>query len=80
MITELFFRGPLTVIGFYYDGPPWVFLLILVGLGAALFRVFECLAWCSQGKRRKNYWAATRTQRESAITVIERIFVRQIRS
>ena len=30
MITRFLYKGPLRLIGFYYAGPPWIFLLLVM--------------------------------------------------
>lgn len=41
MITRFFFRGAVRIVGFYFSGPPWVFLLALISLAVLLLGLFS---------------------------------------
>ena len=36
MIIQFLYKGPVTLMGFYYSGPPWLFLLAILVLALAL--------------------------------------------
>jgi hypothetical protein len=39
MNAQFFYRGPLREMAFRYAGPPWVLLVILLGVALAFFRL-----------------------------------------
>ena len=36
MIARFFFRGAVRIVGFYFSGPPWVFVIVLISLAVLL--------------------------------------------